>query len=188
MFFTPFSIFSSVLQWELTEESRSARTFSDCWFTEWALRLCCAVALWLVRVYDLYYFYYYYYCYDLCFFVCLQFEPLDRVVVDIPFLLMTDILSSSPWPLLLHSSSLQLLTMTSNTAQLQSQLQEGTWLISTVIIQRLFRFTAVIKKWNVNPMTITYCVCLSVCLSGSADRRVCQWVFLSPVSASDQQQ
>lgn len=80
-------------------------------------------ALWLVRVYDLYYFYYYYY---LCFSVCLQFEPLDRVAVDIPFLLMTDVLSSSPWPLLLDSSSLQLLTMTSNTAQLQSQLQEGT--------------------------------------------------------------
>lgn len=60
-------------------------------------------------------------------FVCVwsQFEPLDRVAVDIPFLLMTDVLSSSPWPLVLASSSLQLLTMTSNTARLQSQLQEG---------------------------------------------------------------
>lgn len=58
--------------------------------------------------------------------VCLQFEPLERVVVDIPFLLMTDILSSSPWPLLLASSSLQLLTMSSNTAQAESQLQRGT--------------------------------------------------------------
>ncbi|KAA8589197.1 hypothetical protein FQN60_010542 [Etheostoma spectabile] len=57
-------------------------------------------------------------------FVSTKFEPLERVAVDIPFLLMTDILSSSPWPLLLVSSSLQLLTMTTNTAQLQSQLQE----------------------------------------------------------------
>uniref|UniRef100_A0A8D0A3G1 Trafficking protein particle complex subunit 11 n=1 Tax=Sander lucioperca TaxID=283035 RepID=A0A8D0A3G1_SANLU len=57
-------------------------------------------------------------------FVSTKFEPLERVAVDIPFLLMTDILSSSPWPLLLASSSLQLLTMTTNTAQLQSQLQE----------------------------------------------------------------
>ncbi|CAB1419099.1 unnamed protein product [Pleuronectes platessa] len=57
-------------------------------------------------------------------FVSTKFEPLDRVAVDIPFLLMTDILSSSPWPLLLASSSLQLLTMTSNTPELHSQLQE----------------------------------------------------------------
>ncbi|XP_054453704.1 trafficking protein particle complex subunit 11 [Anoplopoma fimbria] len=57
-------------------------------------------------------------------FVSTKFEPLDRVAVDIPFLLMTDILSSSPWPLLLASSSLQLLTMATNTPQLQSQLQE----------------------------------------------------------------
>ncbi|KAK5622436.1 Trafficking protein particle complex subunit 11, partial [Crenichthys baileyi] len=57
-------------------------------------------------------------------FVSTKFEPLERVAVDIPFLLMTDILSSSPWPLLLSSSSLQLLTITSNTAQLQSQLQQ----------------------------------------------------------------
>lgn len=58
--------------------------------------------------------------------VCVQFEPLEQVAVDIPFLLMTDILSSSPWPLLLSSSSLQLLTVTSSTPQLQSQLQQGT--------------------------------------------------------------
>uniref|UniRef100_A0A8C2WVK6 Trafficking protein particle complex subunit 11 n=1 Tax=Cyclopterus lumpus TaxID=8103 RepID=A0A8C2WVK6_CYCLU len=44
-------------------------------------------------------------------FVSTKFEPLDRVAVDIPFLLMTDILSLSPWPLLLASSSLQLLTV-----------------------------------------------------------------------------
>uniref|UniRef100_A0A8D3EC20 Trafficking protein particle complex subunit 11 n=1 Tax=Scophthalmus maximus TaxID=52904 RepID=A0A8D3EC20_SCOMX len=57
-------------------------------------------------------------------FIYMKFEPLDRVAVDIPFLFMIDIVSSSPWPLLLASSSLQLLTMTSNTPQLQSQLQE----------------------------------------------------------------
>uniref|UniRef100_A0A3Q1GS95 Trafficking protein particle complex subunit 11 n=1 Tax=Acanthochromis polyacanthus TaxID=80966 RepID=A0A3Q1GS95_9TELE len=57
-------------------------------------------------------------------FVSTKFEPLDRVAVEIPFLLMTDVLSSSPWPLMLSSSSLQLQTMTSNTAQLQSQLHE----------------------------------------------------------------
>ncbi|XP_033971616.1 trafficking protein particle complex subunit 11 [Trematomus bernacchii] len=57
-------------------------------------------------------------------FVSTKFEQLDRLAVDIPFLLMTEILSTSPWPLLLASSSLQLLTMTSNTPQLQSQLQE----------------------------------------------------------------
>lgn len=62
----------------------------------------------------------------------LQFEPLDRVAVDIPFLLLTDVVSSSPWPLLLASSSLQLLTLTSNTPQLQSQLQEGSAVSSAV--------------------------------------------------------
>ncbi|XP_034036782.1 trafficking protein particle complex subunit 11 [Thalassophryne amazonica] len=57
-------------------------------------------------------------------FVSNKFEPLDRVAVDIPFLLMTDILSSSPWPLLLASSSLQLVSMTNNTPQLQSQIEQ----------------------------------------------------------------
>lgn len=57
-------------------------------------------------------------------FVSTKFESLDRVAVDIPFLLMTDILSSSPWPLLLATSSLQLLTMTNNTKQPQSQLEQ----------------------------------------------------------------
>lgn len=57
-------------------------------------------------------------------FMSTKFEPQDRIAVDIPFLLMTDILSSSPWPLLLAASSLQLLTMISNTPQLQSQLQD----------------------------------------------------------------
>ncbi|KAM8907986.1 trafficking protein particle complex subunit 11 isoform 1-T1 [Spinachia spinachia] len=57
-------------------------------------------------------------------FVSTKFEPLDRVVGNIPFLLMTDVLSMSPWPLLLASSSLHLLTMKTNTPQLHSQMQE----------------------------------------------------------------
>ncbi|CAL8358618.1 unnamed protein product [Merluccius merluccius] len=57
-------------------------------------------------------------------FVSTKFEPLERVVVDVPFVLMTDLLSSSPWPLLLHSSSLQLVTMTTCVPQPQSQLEQ----------------------------------------------------------------
>ncbi|XP_077589435.1 trafficking protein particle complex subunit 11 isoform X2 [Stigmatopora nigra] len=36
-----------------------------------------------------------------------KFEPVDHVAVDRPFLMLTEIQSSSPWPLLLASSSLQ---------------------------------------------------------------------------------
>lgn len=57
--------------------------------------------------------------------VCVQLEPLERVVLDIPFLLMTDVLSSSPWPILLSTSSLQLMTVVSNTPQTDSQLKGG---------------------------------------------------------------
>uniref|UniRef100_A0A8D3DPB3 Trafficking protein particle complex subunit 11 n=1 Tax=Scophthalmus maximus TaxID=52904 RepID=A0A8D3DPB3_SCOMX len=42
-------------------------------------------------------------------FVSTKFEPLDRVAVDIPFLFMIDIVSSSPWPLLLTLLHSQLL-------------------------------------------------------------------------------
>ncbi|XP_012988959.2 trafficking protein particle complex subunit 11 [Esox lucius] len=41
-------------------------------------------------------------------FVSTKFEHLERVYVDVPFLLMTDILSASPWPLHLVSSQLLL--------------------------------------------------------------------------------
>uniref|UniRef100_A0A5F8G8L2 Trafficking protein particle complex subunit 11 n=1 Tax=Monodelphis domestica TaxID=13616 RepID=A0A5F8G8L2_MONDO len=41
-------------------------------------------------------------------FVSTKFEHLERVYADIPFLLMTDILSASPWALTLVSSQLQL--------------------------------------------------------------------------------
>ncbi|KAG7269692.1 hypothetical protein CRUP_009754 [Coryphaenoides rupestris] len=57
-------------------------------------------------------------------FVSTKFEPLERVVVDVPFVLMTDLLSSSPWPLLLHTSALQLVTMTTCTPQPQPQLEQ----------------------------------------------------------------
>lgn len=57
-------------------------------------------------------------------FVSTKLEPLERVSVDIPFLLMTDVLSSSPWPLLLASSSLELFSLASNSPELQSQLEQ----------------------------------------------------------------
>lgn len=57
-------------------------------------------------------------------FVSTKLEPLERVSVDVPFLLMTDVLSSSPWPLLLASSSLELFSLTSTTTELKSQLEQ----------------------------------------------------------------
>uniref|UniRef100_A0A8C6SQV5 Trafficking protein particle complex subunit 11 n=1 Tax=Neogobius melanostomus TaxID=47308 RepID=A0A8C6SQV5_9GOBI len=45
-------------------------------------------------------------------FVSTKLEPLERVSIDIPFLLMTDVLSSSPWPIMLASSSLELISLT----------------------------------------------------------------------------
>ncbi|XP_068596218.1 trafficking protein particle complex subunit 11 [Brachionichthys hirsutus] len=56
-------------------------------------------------------------------FVSIKLEPVDRLAVDVPFLLMTDVLSMSPWPLQLVSSCLQLLSVTSSSPQLVSQLQ-----------------------------------------------------------------
>ncbi|KAG5263921.1 hypothetical protein AALO_G00270120 [Alosa alosa] len=57
-------------------------------------------------------------------FVSKKFENLDRVFVDIPFLLMTDILSASPWPLHLDTSRLDLAPTMAAIDQLQSQLEE----------------------------------------------------------------
>uniref|UniRef100_A0A3P8WYF0 Trafficking protein particle complex subunit 11 n=1 Tax=Cynoglossus semilaevis TaxID=244447 RepID=A0A3P8WYF0_CYNSE len=56
-------------------------------------------------------------------FMSIKFEPVERLAVDVPFLLMTDIVSSSPWPLLLASSSLHLLNVTSSPPHPESQLQ-----------------------------------------------------------------
>ncbi|XP_047675733.1 trafficking protein particle complex subunit 11 isoform X1 [Tachysurus fulvidraco] len=54
--------------------------------------------------------------------VC-QFEHLERVYVDVPFLLMTDILSASPWPVHLVSSELQLASNMAAVDEPQSQVE-----------------------------------------------------------------
>lgn len=56
--------------------------------------------------------------------VC-QFEHLERVYVDVPFLLMTDILSASPWPVHLVSSELQLASNMAAVDEPQSQVEGG---------------------------------------------------------------
>ncbi|XP_023686517.1 trafficking protein particle complex subunit 11 [Paramormyrops kingsleyae] len=56
-------------------------------------------------------------------FMSTKFEHLDRVFVDVPFLLMTDILSSSPWPLHLLSSRLQLAPSMAAVDQPQCQVE-----------------------------------------------------------------
>ncbi|KAJ8416548.1 hypothetical protein AAFF_G00358360 [Aldrovandia affinis] len=57
-------------------------------------------------------------------FVSTKFENQDRVYVDIPFLLMTDILSASPWPLHLVSSQIQLVSTMTAVDQPQSQVEQ----------------------------------------------------------------
>ncbi|XP_028815392.1 trafficking protein particle complex subunit 11 [Denticeps clupeoides] len=57
-------------------------------------------------------------------FVSTKFENLDRVHVDVPFLLMTDILSASPWPLHLVTSQLQLAPTMAAIDQPESQVEE----------------------------------------------------------------
>ncbi len=60
----------------------------------------------------------------LCLCVC-QFEHLERVYVDIPFLLMMDILSASPWPIELVNSEVQLASSMTAIDQPQSQVEGG---------------------------------------------------------------
>ncbi len=57
-------------------------------------------------------------------YVC-QFEHLERVFVDIPFLLMMDILSASPWPIELVNSEVQLASSMTAIDQPQSQVDGG---------------------------------------------------------------
>ncbi|MBN3301762.1 TPC11 protein, partial [Amia calva] len=57
-------------------------------------------------------------------FVSAKFEHLDRVYVDIPFLLMMDILSASPWPLHLVSSELLLAPSMAAVDLLESQVEQ----------------------------------------------------------------
>uniref|UniRef100_A0A9L0RTM5 Trafficking protein particle complex subunit 11 n=1 Tax=Equus caballus TaxID=9796 RepID=A0A9L0RTM5_HORSE len=57
-------------------------------------------------------------------FVSTKFEHLERVYADIPFLLMTDLLSASPWALTIVSSELQLAPSMTAVDQLESQLDK----------------------------------------------------------------
>lgn len=54
-----------------------------------------------------------------------QLEHLDRVFADIPFLLMTDILSASPWPLTIVTSQLELSASMTPVDQLESYVENG---------------------------------------------------------------
>ncbi|OXB57311.1 hypothetical protein ASZ78_008876 [Callipepla squamata] len=56
-------------------------------------------------------------------FVSTKLEHLDRVFADIPFLLMTDILSASPWPLTIVTSQLQLSASMTSVDQLESYVE-----------------------------------------------------------------
>ncbi|KAM9776808.1 trafficking protein particle complex subunit 11 [Syngnathus typhle] len=56
-------------------------------------------------------------------FLSTKFEPLEQVTTDLPFLMLTEIRSSSPWPLLLASASLQTTGVT-NARHHKFQLQD----------------------------------------------------------------
>ncbi|XP_069487577.1 trafficking protein particle complex subunit 11 [Ambystoma mexicanum] len=56
-------------------------------------------------------------------FVSTKFEHLDRVYADIPFLIMTDILSVSPWDVTIETSQLQLAPSMTPVDQLESQVE-----------------------------------------------------------------
>ncbi|XP_074887477.1 trafficking protein particle complex subunit 11 [Buteo buteo] len=56
-------------------------------------------------------------------FVSTKLEHLDRVFADIPFLLMTDILSASPWPLTIVTTQLQLSPSMTPVDQLESYVE-----------------------------------------------------------------
>ncbi|KAK7812371.1 hypothetical protein U0070_023281 [Myodes glareolus] len=57
-------------------------------------------------------------------FVSTKFEHLERVYADIPFLLMTDVLSASPWALTIVSSELQLAPSMTAVDHLESQVDK----------------------------------------------------------------
>lgn len=57
-------------------------------------------------------------------FVSTKFEHLERVYADIPFLLMTDVLSASPWALTIVSSELQLAPSMTAMDHLESQIDK----------------------------------------------------------------
>uniref|UniRef100_A0A4W3JQ34 Trafficking protein particle complex subunit 11 n=1 Tax=Callorhinchus milii TaxID=7868 RepID=A0A4W3JQ34_CALMI len=55
---------------------------------------------------------------------CHKFEHMDRVFADIPFLLMVDILSASPWGLTIVTSKMQLAPSMASVDQTESQLDQ----------------------------------------------------------------
>ncbi|XP_038611097.1 trafficking protein particle complex subunit 11 [Tachyglossus aculeatus] len=57
-------------------------------------------------------------------FVSTKFEHLERVYADVPFLLLTDILSASPWALTVESSRLQLAAATAPVDGLESHVEQ----------------------------------------------------------------
>ncbi|XP_078252931.1 trafficking protein particle complex subunit 11 [Rhinoraja longicauda] len=57
-------------------------------------------------------------------FVSTKFEHMDRVFADIPFLLMMDILSASPWALTIDTSRLELAPSMASVDQMESQLAQ----------------------------------------------------------------
>ncbi|XP_055488023.1 trafficking protein particle complex subunit 11 isoform X2 [Leucoraja erinacea] len=57
-------------------------------------------------------------------FVSTKFENMDRVFADIPFLLMMDILSASPWALTIDTSRLELAPSMTSVDQMESQLAQ----------------------------------------------------------------
>uniref|UniRef100_A0A4W3JQ60 Trafficking protein particle complex subunit 11 n=1 Tax=Callorhinchus milii TaxID=7868 RepID=A0A4W3JQ60_CALMI len=57
-------------------------------------------------------------------FVSAKFEHMDRVFADIPFLLMVDILSASPWGLTIVTSKMQLAPSMASVDQTESQLDQ----------------------------------------------------------------
>lgn len=67
--------------------------------------------------------------------------------MDIPFLLMTDILSASPWPLHLETSQLDLAPTMAAIDQPQSQLEGGK---ETGRLESLFFLTPMILFVSVN--------------------------------------
>lgn len=54
-----------------------------------------------------------------------KFEHLEHVYVDVPFLLMMDILSASPWPIELVNSDVQLVSSMTAIDTPESQVEGG---------------------------------------------------------------
>lgn len=101
--------------------------------------------------------------YDIIIYCVFQFEHLERVFVDIPFLLMMDILSASPWPIELVNSEVQLASSMTAIDQPQSQVEGGgRTLFLIVTFQQIFRALL----WFISvvcPVTLQTSECASEC-------------------------